>query len=244
MSHIWFFEQGNRYGSFPEEPTADLSPSVLPVDRPMQQGHIICQTNDVGLYRFQHPQRSVLGSASSRGDFETFSVNAGFRFNSCELNLMPMHYWKSQLYSFGDLARNFFQKKNNMNAHFSQKLYNALKLFDFDAVYTELVDVKWMNETIFRIDKIIFGKLLGVKAIEGSFFHQQGNFPTHKFVELQASQAREMFTEKDLTTVDFEVVRLIYHKPGLFVRNASPTTIENCKWVSCRPKKKHGCEHC
>jgi hypothetical protein len=236
ISHFWFSEQGNRHGSFPEEPTADPPPSRLPLDRPAQQSYAICQTNGVGLHRFQYSPRSALGSAAPCGDFEAFSAYDGFRFNPCELDLMPMHYWKSQLYSIGDLARNFFRKKNSTNARFPHKLYNALKLSDFDSVFTELVGVKWMNETVFRIDKIIFGKLLGIKAIEGSLFHRQGNFPTHKFVELQASQARETFTEKDLATVDFEVVRLVYHKPGLFVRNATPTAIENCKWVSCRQK--------
>jgi hypothetical protein len=120
-------------------------------------------------HRFQHPPRSVLGSASSCSDFEAFSADDGFTFNPYELDLMPMRYWKDQLYNFGDLARNFFRNKNSMNARFANQLYNALQVSDFNSAYAELIGVKWMNESVFRIDKIIFGKLLDVKATEGSF---------------------------------------------------------------------------
>jgi hypothetical protein len=134
-------------------------------------------------------------------------------------------------------VRDFFQKENTTNAHFVHKLSNAPKLSEFITLFAELVGVRWMNENVFRIDKKIFARLVGVKAIEGSLFHQQGNFPTHNFIEMQPRQAREIFTERKLVAVDFDTVKLMYHESGVFVRSAAPEKIEECKWVSCRQKQ-------
>lgn len=41
------------------------------------------------------------------------------------LNFIPSSFWKEKAVTFGDLVRDFFQKKNHANSRFSHKLYNS-----------------------------------------------------------------------------------------------------------------------
>lgn len=42
----------------------------------------------------------------------------------------------------------------------------------------------WVKDTVFKVDKCVFGRLLGIKSYDGGLFHSQGNFPSHGFREL------------------------------------------------------------
>jgi hypothetical protein len=77
----------------------------------------------------------------------------------------------------------------------------------------------------------VFARLLDVKAIDGSFFHKQGNFPLHGFVELGEPEARGICS---LEGVDFDNVRLLMHAEGVFVATCTSDDIENGKLVRAK----------
>jgi hypothetical protein len=95
--------------------------------------------------------------------------------------------------------------------------------------------VQWLNDDVIKVNKTVFAKLLGIKVIDGSLFHQQGNFPSHGFVELGAQNARNFVNPEQLNGVDFDAVRLLIHRNRVFVRGATGAVIEKC--TLSRPAK-------
>jgi hypothetical protein len=138
--------------------------------------------------------------------------------------------------SFGTLVAGHFRKKSGTNTRFFHKLYNALKISEIDPFYTEYVGIEWVTDRMIKIDKRRFARLLGIRAIEGSLFHRQGNFPSHGFREIGPSEARKALGAGELANVDYDSVRLFVHAPGDFVRNSSPQVFERCRWINSRVK--------
>ena len=156
-------------------------------------------------------------------------------FNPARLGFIPPNLWEDRNMTFGECVSEFFQRKNNANSRFSHKLFNALRLSEFNPIFTPFVGVKWINENILRVDKRAFARLLGIKSIDGSLFHQQGNFPSHGFFEIGAGDvSRYCPPGLDLTGVDFENVRLLIHTANLFKRGCTEADIEHCRWASTR----------
>lgn len=154
--------------------------------------------------------------------------------NPHALSFIPYTLWQERTYSFGELVTDFFQRKNHASCRFSYKLYNALKLSAINDKFAFLVGVRWLNEQIIRVDKRAFARLLGIKSIDGSLFHQQGNFPSHGFIEVSAEDVPKICPDVDLTGVDYDTVRLLYHGDGIFLRSAQEADLANCKWASSR----------
>jgi hypothetical protein len=179
------------------------------------------------------PPSQALGSDP---EFAQVCNDRAIKFNPKRLGFIPGNFWVNQDFTFGELVSDFFQRKNNSNSRFSHKLYNALKIAGEDPFYVEFLGVEWVTERILKIDKKVFARLLGIQTIDGSLFHQQGNFPSHGFVELSEREARLYLTDNDLEGVDYEVVRLLTHQPGIFTRDCTEEDIARCKWVS--PRKR------
>jgi hypothetical protein len=136
--------------------------------------------------------------------------------------------------TFGELVNEFFSRKSSANSRFLHKLVNALKLTDSNPGLFELVGVAWVTDRIFKVDKVRFARLLGIKAIDGSLFHKQGNFPSHGFVEICPEGGKAMLTAKELEGIDFDVVRLLRHESERFSRGHPPNMDELCKWHGAR----------
>jgi hypothetical protein len=151
--------------------------------------------------------------------FSDVSQNSTITLNPVSLGFIPVYFWPNKDIPFGDLVYDFFQRKNNVNARFLHKLYNALRISTVSPAWAELVGVEWEAPFVVRVNKGQFARLLGIKAVEGSLFHQQGNFSTHGFVELNREQVQMYCPNIDLDTVDFDNVRLLVHQPGVFVSN-------------------------
>ena len=150
------------------------------------------------------------------------------------LGFIPYSLWHDRTYTFGELVTDFFQRKNHASCRFSYKLYNSLKLSQINERYAFLCGVCWLNNLILRVDKRAFARLLGIKSIDGSLFHQQGNFPSHGFIEISAEEVPKICPDVNLTGVDFDSVRLLYHAEGIFVRAAQESDLATCKWASVR----------
>lgn len=172
---------------------------------------------------------------SDEAAFYASCSNPNLAFNPLQVGFIPMNFWEDRKITFGECVSDFFQRKNNAKSRFSYKLFNALCLSEFDSIYVTLVGVKWLNDTILRVDKRAFARLLGIKSIDGSLFHQQGNFPSHGFFEIGAGDvSRYCPPDLDFTGVDFENVRLLIHTENLFKKGCTKADIENCRWANGR----------
>ena len=181
------------------------------------------------------PNMTAPEQTDSDREFRGICSDDAVKFNPVRLGFIPTKFWNEDKdWTFGQLVEDFFQKKNNANSRFSHKLYNALKISTSDPFYAVYIGVEWLTERVLKVDKWVFARLLGIKTIDGSLFHQQGNFPSHGFVELSQVEARRLVAEEDLADVDYENVRLLVHQPGIFTRDCTEQDIERCKWVGAR----------
>jgi hypothetical protein len=182
------------------------------------------------------PEPAPAVQLESDAEFAQVCADASITFNPARLGFIPSRVWQDRDVAFGQLVSDFFQRKNNANSRFSHKLFNALRITLEDAFYVEFVGLEWVTDRVLRIDKRVFARLLGIKVIDGSLFHQQGNFPSHGFVELSEANAREYVDAEMLAGVDFENVRLLVHQDGTFRRDCTEADIERCRWTSARKR--------
>jgi hypothetical protein len=107
-----------------------------------------------------------------------------------------------------------------------------LALVDHNPSLFSLIGVRWVADRIFLVDKFIFGRLLGINAIDGGLFHRQGNFPSHGFAELAGGELEQVSQRLGLTDVDQDRVRLLYHKGNMFSKTADEDSVSRCKWIT------------
>ena len=176
---------------------------------------------------------------SARTDtlFNEFMLNPAAILNPGALKFLPSYFWPNKDVPFADIVTDYFQRKNNTNCRFIYKLYDALIIGQQSELYEQLVGVKWLTNYVLRVNKGQFARLLGIKSIDGSLFHQQGNFTTHGFIEIGSEDAPQYCSGVDISDVDFDEVRLLIHSQGIFVRGVDEISLINCKWVN--EHKKH-----
>lgn len=168
--------------------------------------------------------------------FANLCKDSSIMFNPKTLHFFPRSFWQDKNMTFGQLVTDFFHRKNSSTSRFSHKLFNALQITKNYPQFTDLIGICWVNKTVLKVNKISFGRLLNIKTIDGSLFHQQGNFPTHGFVEIESREALQYVTPNDLQGVDFEVVRLLRHT-GKINRESTEEDIEKCKWISSKKRE-------
>jgi hypothetical protein len=174
-----------------------------------------------------------------RIEFQCACQNPLLACNPRELGFLPL-LWPDRLRTFGDLVENFFRKKTSGDARFLHKLFNAIKLSEFDPSYFRLVGVAWVTDRVLKVDKHRFAALLGIRVIDGSLFHKQGNFPSHGFAEIAPDQARTSLNPEALDGVDFDSVRLFVHESNNFFRGCRLDLLIKCKWINSRKNEKEG----
>ena len=162
--------------------------------------------------------------------------NKNLEINPFLIGFIPNNSWNNKIVTFGEIVLEFFQRKNHSNSRFSHKLFNALKLSTINPIYEKLLGIKWETDQIIKVEKKIFARLLGIKTIDGSLFHQQGNFPSHGFLELNFNDLSKYNIPSN--SIDFDNIRLLIHTTGQFQKNCTEKDIENCKWIGNRNKKK------
>ena len=211
-------------------PTTQNSISILP-----QNG---IQLSHQGAVQFQpRPGRKPMPINWSPEDVQFFTLcrDASIKLNPHALHFIPAAFWADTEFSFGDLVYDFFQRKNNNNSRFPYKLFNALSISHNCPSLSPFMGVKWVSNSILQVDKREFARLLGIKSIDGSLFHQQGNFPSHGFLELKASDFPLYDIPPEIVEiVDFDNIRLLVHSAGIFVKNCTEDSIERCRWISTR----------
>jgi hypothetical protein len=146
------------------------------------------------------------------------------------LHFLPEAGWSQQCISLQSLHNDYFGRKNNVNRRFEHKLWNALRLTSAFPPMTKLVGVVWATDSVIKVYKQPFAKLLNITAINGGLFHKQGNFTRHGFILLSDDQAREKVPPEHLLDVDFRDVLLIEHLRRQFTAISSPESIGACRW--------------
>jgi hypothetical protein len=169
---------------------------------------------------------------SSNADYQAALADSSLVFSPQALGFLPSNYWLAVDATFSDLVTKFFQRKNNANCRFPHKLYNALALVEHNPMTFHLLGVQWVTDRIFKVDKLIFGRLLGIIAVDGGLFHRQGNFPSHGFAELATSEIEALRSTHDLGDVDQDRVRLLYHKFDGFAKGSTEDAVTRCKWIT------------
>jgi hypothetical protein len=202
-----------------------------------ESGHERHATSPRGISPFLVPRgRTESPPFKPDAEFATICESSAQMFNPREMGFIPRTFWPEREYTFGELVADFFRKKNSSNSRFSHKLYNALKIADERPFYVAFLGVEWISETVIKVDKRVFARLLGINVIDGSLFHQQGNFPSHGFVQISERVARGTLSEADLEGVDDDNVRLLTHQSGIFTRGCREDAIERCKWINTRKR--------
>lgn len=169
--------------------------------------------------------------------FNDMILNPSISLNPVMCGFIPSFFWPNREIPFVDLVYDFFQLKNNINCRFLHKLYNALRVSTVSEYYATIVGVRWITPNVIMVFKGEFARLLGIKSIDGSLFHQQGNFPTHGFIELNQQQAQIICQGIDISMVDYENVRLLMHQPGLFTANCTEAQLVACRSLITHRKK-------
>ena len=188
-------------------------------------------------YSLPLPGTALPEDDSGNAEFEAVCNDPAIVFNPHTLGFIPSTFWPDKEFTFGELVRYFFQRKNNANSRFFHKLFNALKISEADPFYAVYLGVEWVNERVLKVDKKVFARLLSIKTIDGSLFHQQGNFPSHGFVEISPNDVdRAMVSSQDLDGVDYDKVRLLYHQPGIFMKGCGEEVLGKCRWTSVKKR--------
>ena len=150
--------------------------------------------------------------------------------NPFELGFIPKAMWENDYTSFGSVVASFFRKRNSSQTKFTYKLCNALKLSESKPEFIPHVGIEWATDTIIRVHREAFARLLGVKTVEGSLFHQQGNFPSHGFTELSFRESDNLSRALGWGPADLSVVRFVTHATGKFTRSSIERDLKQCKW--------------
>lgn len=198
-------------------------PLQLASDNPLSPCH---------LRRQSAPSKNPIIKVDDEEDFLNFCQQKKLKINPILYGLIPVKYWKNEDIPFGDLITNYFQRKNNANSRFVHKLYNALRLTTVKPELTAYLGVVWVSDRVFKVYESKFSRALGIRTINGSLFHKQGNFPSHGFVELTHQYARTMVPPIHLLDVDYQHVRLIAHARGIFTVFFNEKDFERCKWMT------------
>lgn len=160
------------------------------------------------------PQLLTVGDS----EFMTLCGDQDVRFNPKSLGFIPYSYWNDEELTFGDLVRNYFQKRNDPNCHFYQKLYNALLITTDDPFYAEFLGVEWITDCVLMVDESVISRLFGFKRPDTSLFHRHGFFSTYGFTELCSSDATALISKTNLAEINFDHVRLLIHKDHIFTK--------------------------
>jgi hypothetical protein len=204
-------------------PLFDLSPA-----RPSKKQSSKSKTPRVK----QLPPELDIPGPSSNGDYEAALSSPTLTFSPQTLGFMPSNYWLSVGTTFGEFVTKFLQRKNNANCRFPHKLYNALAVVDQNPAMYHLIGVQWVTDRIFKVDKLVFGRVLGLTAVDGGLFHRQGNFPSHGFGELTVGEFEQLKVAFDISDVDMDRVRLLCHKGNSFAKGSTEDAVTRCKWIT------------
>lgn len=186
--------------------------------------------NRVNISSPMFPVRGLVSHMS----FEQACADPMIQINPKVLGFIPSAIWVSGNETFGNLVNTFFRRRNSSHSKFSYKLFNALRLSEVFPDFVCHVGIQWVTDHVFMVRRRDFARLIGVKTVEGGLFHQQGNFPSHGFIELTFAESDAMSRAHGFGPCDLSIVRFVHHGTGLFTRFSTEASLEQCRWSAER----------
>ncbi|OHS97270.1 hypothetical protein TRFO_09547 [Tritrichomonas foetus] len=199
--------------------------------------------------KYNKPKKTTLSSTfvprkmntiTPNFDMQHFSLccDPDLTINPQKIGFIPKSYWENISHPIGVIIRDFFFRKNHPCCRFYHKLYNALKLSEEKPEWQEFIGAKWLNNEIMQINGPVFGKLLGIRSYDGSLFHQQGNFPSFGFVELDIQTLQTLFSNDYINKYLTPDHHFLIHKNRAFRRDSEEEDFKygTCKWVGIRQR--------
>jgi hypothetical protein len=157
-------------------------------------------------------------------------ATGSFLVNPIDLGFIPRDAWQIQPIPFAGIIPSFFQRRNKIPFTFPCKLVTALLITEHIPQSFAVVGVRWLGCDVIMVDGPVFARLLNVKAVEAGLFHQQGNFPSHGFVELPFEDCQGMANDAGFRQFDKSKIRFFRHSSGEFRRGLEHFDLEKLKW--------------
>jgi hypothetical protein len=143
----------------------------------------------------------------------------------------PRHWVRIHDVKLSSLIGEHFRVRSSRLVRFEHKLWNALAISQHSPELYTSVGVKWVSDTIFKVNKDVLGELFAVLRPGSAFFSQGGSFATHGFREMSIEHAKAEAPGGDYTDVDEVVVRLFKHTEGRFRRDSTYQDVNECTWA-------------
>ena len=131
--------------------------------------------------------------------------------------------------SLNSLRSLFFMKRNGYGRLFPFKLYHALLITKAFPEAYQYTGVKWVSETIIKVNGAVFASLLGIHSVSGGLFHRQGNFSRHHFEQVLKKDHPELNGSPDIMDVDDLTIMLFIDQENRFTRDTeyNPSASDN-----------------
>lgn len=139
-----------------------------------------------------------------------------------ELSMVPVEDWKpGQQVTLGSIIGTHFRARSTRRLRFEHKLWNGLCLTKHYPDLIDVIGVTWESKDIIRVDRVVFGSLLGLTRPTAALFNPQGSFQSHGFQEVNI----------DESITEFQNVRFFRHRSGEFTRDSTREDLIRCKWI-------------
>lgn len=206
----------------PQRPYAFTPPTQIPIKPPP---HVVIPN----LIMTPPPQAPLPLPLMSVSHSQDKMVTTDIVIKPSQLGLIPHDFWTHyKKISFETMIQTYFHRRNSSHARFVYKLYNALLIVNSYPSLLPVIGVSWETNNIVKVRKTPFANLIGTRMADNSLFHKQGNFPTHGFAELTSEEA--LAQNINISYIDFDEVRLVYHQNGKFTKNCGEKVLKACIW--------------
>ena len=143
--------------------------------------------------------------------------------NPTAIHLLPEKYWSQQppTLTFAQIVNSYFKQNRTQNSTFMLKLYNLLLISINYPILENALGVRWANDNVIEISRSGLVNIFNLRenTVDGSMFHRQGNFPTHKFIEINESNFQQFgFYEYPKMPRIQGDTKFFMHEPHIFTR--------------------------
>ena len=143
-----------------------------------------------------------------------------------QLKLVPADEWKTRNeVCLRSLIESHFRARSTKRLRFEHKLWNALAITRHHPELMSVIGIAWETEEMIRVNRDVFGALLGLTRPTAALFNPHGSFQSHGFREVIPDEKKN---------VDVRV-RFFVHAFGKFTQHSPPEDLLACKWQTGSP---------
>lgn len=170
-----------------------------------------------------YPDESVNLQPTQVPSFEDVYNDETCIINPTQIHLLPEKYWSQQspTLTFAQMVNSYFKQNRTQNSTFMLKLYNLLLISINYPILEKALGVRWVNDNVIEVSRSGLVNIFNLRenTVDGSMFHRQGNFPTHKFIEVNESNFQQLgFYEYPKMPRIQGDTKFFMHEPHIFTR--------------------------